>query len=166
MYNHVFNYKVRGYCADIDFEEDLISGQVVISEDLKDALPYLYEKHFGIPYNELGWWLEPGAQEFVKDLEDKWFHNKLDLSEVYCDEEFLNKLVSENAGRFDMNLNDVVYEFEDMLRDELYGLCKSEIEDLYEYDDEVSYVIYDAFDNEIYQGWMSLPDLEDFEDYE
>ena len=163
--NYSVSYIFTGCCPDIDFYETLDSGEVLVSEDLRDALPYLYEKHFGVPYRELGWWLEPGAKEWVREIEDKWFHNKLDLSEVYKDTEFLASLAQKYSTQINEDtIEDLKDDFEMMLRDELDYLDNDELKDLYEYDDTVDYTIEDEDGNIIASGYVDLPELEDDEE--
>lgn len=157
-----------GYCEALDYTSSNETGYTVsVSEDLRDAIPYLYEKHFGVPYRELGWWLEPGAKEFVKDLEDKWMHNKLDLSEVYKDEEFL-KLLSEKYASYSTEaLEQIKEDFEDELRWKLDLLSLKELKLLQEeYGDTIDYDIYDSDDNVVDYGYVDLPDDYDEEDEE
>jgi hypothetical protein len=45
-----------------------------------------------VDYKELGWWLEPGAKEFVKALEEQWFYNKIDTVKLYADYNFKDYL--------------------------------------------------------------------------
>ena len=96
------NYEIEvsavGYCEALGEYYPASYSKKLVQEDLKDALPYLYEKEFGTPYRELGWWLIPGAKEFVKDLEDKWNKNKLDLSYLYKNKDFLATLVPKYSG--------------------------------------------------------------------
>lgn len=66
-------------------DEASASVTVPLMDDLDTYIRYAYEKKFGVPYRELGWWLEPGAKEFVKELEADWAHNKLDFHEAYRD---------------------------------------------------------------------------------
>ena len=56
-------------------------------EDLEDIKRYLYERRYSRSYDSLGKYLEPGSVEFLKDIEDKWLHNKLDTSEIYKDKD-------------------------------------------------------------------------------
>lgn len=161
---HTVSYNFTGFCPDVDFQYTLESGTVTIAEDLRDAIPYLYEKHFGVPYRELGWWLEPGAREWMKDIEDKWFHNQLDLSEVYKDEEYLQELAQEYYSVSVENIDDMKDEFEDALKDELENLSNEELKELYEYDDSVDYTIEDDDDHVVAFGFVYLPDLDEDEE--
>lgn len=52
-------------------------------EDLEDIKRYFYEKKYSREYDSLGRYLEPGSVEFLKDIEDKWLHNKLDTDKIY-----------------------------------------------------------------------------------
>ena len=151
-----------GYCEALDYQSQLDDSCKLVSEDLKDALPYLYEKHFGKPYKELGWWLEDGAEEFVKGLEDKWLKNELDLSEVYKDEDFLKSLATEYTKD---QLYNAQCEMEDEIIDELYSLSTDELRDLInDYGDEIEYVIYDTDDKMVAWGEVSVPELDEEEE--
>lgn len=163
MYYELSGHLV-GYCQDIDFQQNLYTKRVLVSEDLKDALPYLYEKHFGVPYDELSWWFEKGAKEWVKEIEDKWFHNQLDLSELYKDKDFLSDLSSEYMDSDNLDIDDLKDDFEDSLRYELEMLSNEELKELYEYSSSVDYDILDDDDNVIEFGSVDLPELEEEEE--
>ena len=163
--NYSVSYHFTGKCPDVDVYETLESGQVLISESLEDALPYLFEKHFGVPYRELGWWLEPGAKEWVKEIEYKWMHNQLDLSEVYKDKEFLEELALKYSYQIDEDtIDDLKDEFEERIREEFDLLNNDELKELYEYDDSVNYTIEDDDENVIAEGYVYLPDLDEDEE--
>ncbi len=165
MYRTI-NYAFVGVCPDIDFQYKLESGTILVYEDLNDALPYLYEKHFGIPYSELSWYLEPGAKEWVKELEDKWMHNELDLSEVYNDEEFIASLSEENTHLSESTIEDMKDELEDAIEEELDCLSVSELKELYDEDDVIRYTIEDDNGNVIAGGFVIVPEPDDEEDDE
>ena len=153
---------IYGYCRALDYQEELQDADLLISEDLRDALPFLYKKHFGVEYKELGWWLIPGAREWVKEMEDKWFHNQLDLHDLYKDPEFLEEL---RTAIYSLNydeIEDMVSDFEMSLEGELNSMDSDEIKELY--DEEGPTIDYDIVtedDEVIYCGSVWLPDLEE-----
>ena len=57
--------------------------QKSLLEDLEDIKRYFYERKYSRDYDSLGRYLEPGSAEFLKDIEDKWLHNKLDTDSIY-----------------------------------------------------------------------------------
>lgn len=80
--------------SDIDIDS-LEGGEYTytIDENLNDVIDYMFIQKYNRPYeNNLGWYLEDGAKEFVKDIEDKWWHNKLDTYTLYHDYKFLDYL--------------------------------------------------------------------------
>ena len=161
---YTVSYTFTGVCPIVDFQHTLESGDVVVSDDLWNAIPYLYEKHFGVPYKELGWWLESGAREWMKEIEDKWLHNQLDLSEVYKDQDYLNELAKQYYTVSVEDIEDMKDEFEDALRDELDLLSTEELRELYEYDDSVDYIIEDDNECVVAFGSVDLPEIEDEEE--
>lgn len=62
--------------------------EYVIDEDLQDIIEYLYEQRFGIKYVPCAWYLENGANDFVKEIEHQWWHNTLDTITLYKDHSF------------------------------------------------------------------------------
>lgn len=92
----------------LEYEEDLDafndSGlfDYYVEEELKDIIKYLFLKKYHKAYRELGWWLEDGAKEFVKDIENKYYHNEFDSYELYHNYKFLDflkELHSDDAMR-------------------------------------------------------------------
>lgn len=54
-----------------------------VEENISDISRYLFEKKYHKKYDELGWYLEPGAKAFIKDLEDRWLRNQIDTFDLY-----------------------------------------------------------------------------------
>lgn len=54
-----------------------------MEESLQDVIEYEFEKKYRIKYRPLGWWLEPGAKDLVKGLEEAWAENKIDMNGFY-----------------------------------------------------------------------------------
>lgn len=149
-------------CAELDIDEE-IEVESYIEEDLNMLIAYFYQKHFGVPYRELGWWLEEGAKEFVKDIEDKWLHNEIDSFELMRDTEFQQFIqdnytadVSEDAieDELDFLREDCISELEDMTTDELRNLpyyidYSVSCGDIYKYGDiDVEDIIEDRDEDE------------------
>ena len=119
---HGINVKVWCSCSafNIDGYETF---DICIDENLQDIIAFLYYKKYDKPYNELSWYLEEGAREFVKDIEDQWLHNTLDTFSLYKDEEFLEFLSECYTDELDEEqLEDLMEEFKDKVKDELDDL--------------------------------------------
>ena len=95
------------YNIDVDNYEDLVpsnsdidisnfhGGEYTYSveENLQDILDYLFLTKYGITISDnLGWYLEDGAKEFVKDIENKYWSNTLDTLRIYQDYHFIDFL--------------------------------------------------------------------------
>ena len=136
-------YYIKGYCEPLHLTQTLKTDSTTITENLNDIVSYLYEKHYGIPYNELSWYLEPGAKEFVSKIENDWLHNTLDTWSIYQDKEFVKKLLLREYEPAVDDLDDLKSEFETHIEDEFKNLDKQTMDDLYEAcGDMISYVIY------------------------
>lgn len=59
-------------------------------EDLEDIKRYFYNKKYSKCYDNLNWYLEDGAIEYMKEIENNWMHNKIDTNEIYKDEYIYN----------------------------------------------------------------------------
>ena len=114
----VDNEPFDDFCDDDD-DYDTAIGTVhyTVTEDIKDIVPWLYEQHFGVPYRELGWWLEPGAKEFVKKIEDDYWHNRLDTYPIYHDYHFFEWL--KERQKDSQEVYDLIKEEIENLKDEL-----------------------------------------------
>ena len=65
----------------------------VIDATLQDIVEYLFEQEYHKKYNELSWYLEDNAKEFVRDIEDKWMHNQIDEYALSNDPSFKRYLI-------------------------------------------------------------------------
>ena len=54
-----------------------------IEESLQDIIEYYFEQKYHKKYQELAWIVEDEVLEFVKDIENKWIQNKIDLFDLY-----------------------------------------------------------------------------------
>lgn len=73
MYKHTYEIV---FCSGYRIIKDLY-------EDLEDIKRYFYERKYSRDYDSLGRYLEEGSAELLKDIEDKWLHNKLDTDSIY-----------------------------------------------------------------------------------
>ena len=79
-YDYEYNLYDKYYgCLDTDYD----SVTVKVDEDLQNILEYYFKKKYNKCYNPLSWYLEDGAKELFKELETKWFKNKIDTFELY-----------------------------------------------------------------------------------
>lgn len=94
-----------------------------IDVDLQEILEYLYYKRYNKFYNPLSWYLEDNAKEFVKSIEDDWFHNRLNDIELSQNKDFISYL--KHKYRVDaldkyeksVNLNSIESEMMDYIDD-------------------------------------------------
>lgn len=75
------------YYPEIDF-----NYKVNIDKD--EYLEYLYEKETNTPFNIMTYFLDKDKVKVYNKLEDKWFHNKLDLFEIRKEQEFYDFLIN------------------------------------------------------------------------
>ena len=57
------------YALNKNFVEEI---EAPIFENFDTIRAYLFKQRFDKPYNELSWYLEDGAKDFVRELEDKF----------------------------------------------------------------------------------------------
>lgn len=57
-----------------------------------DIIRYEFEAIYHTPYRDLGWWLEDGAKDLVKIIENAWLHNALDIDSYRHNNKFLEWL--------------------------------------------------------------------------
>lgn len=60
-----------------------VTYDYLVEDKLQDIIEYKYEQKFGKKYNELSWYLETGATKFVNEIEEEWFHNRIDTTKLY-----------------------------------------------------------------------------------
>ena len=94
--------KIR-YIVDIDcypYSEHSISDEfyVEVEPTLQDIVAYLFEKEYHKYYNELSWYLEPNAREFVKNIEMLYMKNQLD--ETSLSREMINSSFLKDKYRY------------------------------------------------------------------
>jgi hypothetical protein len=73
-------------------ENSVVDYEYTVQESLQDVIEYKYYKKYDKPYHPLAWYLEDGAKEFVKEIEDAWLHNTLDMYAIYSDYDFYDWL--------------------------------------------------------------------------
>ena len=89
MYYYLY-YNIDQNYNDVHLQS--INYEYGISEDINVVIRYLYEKKYNKPYNELSWYLEDGARQFVKDIENSYLKNTLDMFALYHDYHFIDWL--------------------------------------------------------------------------
>lgn len=167
---HTLEFIYRLECPAIDYVHESLCGSILIHEDIRDAIPFLYEEHFHERYNELGWYLIEGAREFVKDLEDKWSRNELDLSPLYDTNEDFQEYLKEryfitDQSEVELDIEMLKDDCEDTIEQELDLLDDEERRELLQYDEKVYYDVY-IEDKLVTQGSVSIPEPEDEDDEE
>lgn len=83
-------------------------------EDLEDIKRFFYERKYSRKYDSLGRYLEPGSVEFLKDIEDKWLHNKIDTDSIYKEKDIYlyhaNKIALDLYFRLDSEEEEEYYD--------------------------------------------------------
>lgn len=79
----------------IDFVSENGSFYYKITENIRDIVHYLFYKKYNKKFNDLSWFLEEGARDFVKDIEHQWWKNEFDSFKLYHDDDFLEFLKDE-----------------------------------------------------------------------
>lgn len=69
-----------------------INYTYLVDIGMNDFIGYLFEKKYNRSYDDLGWWLEDGAKEYIKELEFAYMHNTLDTYKYIRDPEFISWL--------------------------------------------------------------------------
>ena len=69
-----YGEKLRDYKITITYK---------VWEGYQDIFEYQFEKVYNKSYQSLGWWLEPGAKDLCKKVEDDWLYNRLDTYNYY-----------------------------------------------------------------------------------
>ncbi len=153
----ICEFQIRAECIALDTNYYRDGCVVIDTSDIKTLIPYLYEKHFGKKYNELSWYLEEGAREFVKDIEDKWMHNQLEVEE---DSEFLNKYFENHKDEI---VEKYAEDIKDEITEELEALSDKELKELD--DDYMGFISFDLYlDNEYVGDYdVDIPEYDDSE---
>lgn len=95
---------------EIVFEDCRIRKDLL--EDIEDIKRYFYEKKYSRSYDSLGRYIEPGSIEFLKDIEDKWLHNKLDTESIYKEKD-IYRYHADKIAKDLYSSSDNVYEYID-----------------------------------------------------
>jgi len=117
---------------------------LTVDDDLDTLLPYLFKKKYGKAYNELSWYLEDGAREFVNNIEDKWLHNQLDTDSIFNEPDFLEYVICETENEAFNKALDAVYA---RVKEQIEKLDDDEIRQLYQ--ENVGSVTVDLYYNGI-----------------
>lgn len=119
---------------------------VNVDENLKDIVAFLFYKKYDKYYNELSWYLEPGAKEFVNELEQAWLNDAIDTFELYHNPEFLDFLSDNFPDNFtEDEIEDFLEQFEDEIAAELDSLDEEDIAwIIYNFGEEIEYSVGSA----------------------
>ena len=71
-------YHVDVSCDDYSCENESFDYTHWVDITCQDIVEYLFKEKYRKEYNPLSWYLEDGAREFVKDIEDSWLRNEID----------------------------------------------------------------------------------------
>ena len=72
------DYHASVYCLEYPCEDDSFDYSYYVDVSLQDIIEYLFKEKYEKDYNPLSWYLEDGAREFVKDIEDSWLRDDID----------------------------------------------------------------------------------------
>ena len=108
-----------------DFYNDKISYEdtfdLNVNVDFEEMRDYLFFKKYNKPFSATSWYLEDNAREFIKELEERYFYNKLEIDDV---EDFKNyikekyKLYVENKVERDDKYKTIIQELYQEINDE------------------------------------------------
>ena len=121
--------KIYRECLELGLEDE-VEIFTHVDEDLRMLVAYFYEQHFNKPYNELSWYLEEGAKEFVKEIEDKYWNNEIDSFALSRDESFIDFLSEHYEDVDEDTLEEELDYFRDIVIDELRDLSLEDLRDL------------------------------------
>ena len=66
---------------------------LLIDEELDDICEYYFYKNYGVHYlNNLAWYQQPNAREFIRDIADRYRRNEIDTLTLYREPDFQEQL--------------------------------------------------------------------------
>lgn len=72
------DYYVSFYSDEFDEDDRESYYTYEVDLSLQDIIEYLFKEKYCKEYNPLSWYLEDGAREFVRDVEDSWLRDDID----------------------------------------------------------------------------------------
>ena len=72
------DYVVTCYSDEFSEDDSTEDYSYLVDLTLQDIIEYLFKEKYEKDYNPLSWYLEDGAREFVKDIEDSWLRDDID----------------------------------------------------------------------------------------
>lgn len=66
-------------CEDYPFNDDHFTYDYYVDIECQDIVEFLFKEKYGKEWNPLSWHLEEGARELVKDIEDSWLRDDVDV---------------------------------------------------------------------------------------
>ena len=92
------------YDISITSDDDTLNTSYTVSYkipvEVQDIIEYYFEQHYKVKYHPLAWIVEDNALQFVKNIEEQYFSNKIKEFDLYVqDRDFIqfirNKYVEE-----------------------------------------------------------------------
>ena len=72
-------YDVTVCCDDYPCNDDRFGYDYLVNIGCQDIVEFLFKERYGKEWNPLSWHLEDGARELVKDIEDAWLRDDIDI---------------------------------------------------------------------------------------
>lgn len=85
----------------------------------RDICEYFFEEKYNKKFNDTSWYLETDAKEFIKDIEDKWFLNRINEEALYSKREFKNFLISKYRSNINSLINNAILK-KDLVPEDYY----------------------------------------------
>jgi len=95
--HYKYNYDLMDKWEQADVDEfinewDGWTYDYYLEINMEDIKEFLFKEKFNKDYESLNYYLEPGAKEFIKDFENKWWQNKIDTLSFQTNPNFLEFL--------------------------------------------------------------------------
>lgn len=89
-------------CDEYPFNDDHFTYDYYVDVECQDIVEFLFKERCGKVWNPLSWHLEEGARELVKDIEDSWLRDDIDIYAMLQDlplRDFLKSKYSDEVER-------------------------------------------------------------------
>ena len=84
-----------------------------VTEDIEDILEYLIKQKFYQDYSRDTVVYDSNIKDYIKEMNDLWFNNKLDTFKLYTDSKFIEFLKDKYRSEYEDYLECEVYEHVD-----------------------------------------------------
>lgn len=95
-------FDVTVSCDEYPFNDDHFTYDYCVDVECQDIVEFIYKDAYGKEWNPLSWHLEKGARELVKDIEDSWLRDDIDIYAMLQDlplRDFLKNKYSDEVER-------------------------------------------------------------------